>query len=57
MFRDYEVALPFIEIPFEQEPYFRLVDRPSAEEILRNRIDGSFLVRPYKEQVKKKIKN
>lgn len=51
MFEDFEAALPYVELPFQQESYFRYVDRPTAEDMLRNRVDGSFLVRPYKEQV------
>lgn len=51
VFCDYEITLPSVDIPFEQEPYFRLVDRETAEEILKNRVDGSFLIRPYKEKV------
>ncbi|XP_055385152.1 uncharacterized protein LOC129614527 [Condylostylus longicornis] len=35
--------------PIESEPYYRIVDRFSAEEILRSRIDGSCLVRPYRQ--------
>lgn len=43
--------IPLIEKPIEDEFYYKKVDRWSAEEILRNRIDGSCLVRPYKEEV------
>lgn len=35
----------------ESEPYFRAVDRSRAEEILQSRVDGSCLVRPFKENV------
>ncbi|XP_053947445.1 uncharacterized protein LOC128856093 [Anastrepha ludens] len=33
----------------ETEPYYRLVDRATAEDILSSREDGSCLVRPFKE--------
>lgn len=35
----------------EAKPYFRLVDRESAEDLLRGGIDGACLVRPFKERV------
>lgn len=47
---DYEVVIEDLN-PIEREPYFRAVDRKSAEEILQNRVDGSCLIRPFKEIV------
>lgn len=41
-----------IRNPIENQPYFKAVDRLSGEQILQNRVDGSCLIRPYKEQVK-----
>ena len=35
----------------ETEPYYRTVDRATAEDILLGREDGTCLVRPYKEAV------
>jgi len=55
VFQDHETILGHADVPFEQEPFFRLVNRATAEEMLRNRVDGSFLVRPYKEQVPKSL--
>lgn len=45
----YEPVLIDTPKPIENEPYFRAVDRSTAEELLQDRIDGSCLVRPYKE--------
>lgn len=52
VFHLYEPVLTDIDVPIENEPYFRAVDRAAAEEILRDRIDGSCLVRPYKQKVR-----
>jgi hypothetical protein len=35
----------------ELEKFYKKVDRTTCEELLGNRIDGSCLVRPYKEMV------
>lgn len=35
----------------QSESYFKLVNRNESEEILSNRVDGSCLVRPFKEKV------
>lgn len=44
---------PFFELMpvVEAKSYFRLVDRESAEDLLRGRPDGSCVVRPFKEKV------
>lgn len=52
VFHLYEPVLSDIDAPIENEAYFRAVDRAAAEEILRDRIDGSCLVRPYKQKVR-----
>lgn len=51
VFHLYEPVLTDIDLPIENEAYFRAVDRAAAEEILKDRIDGSCLVRPYKQKV------
>lgn len=52
VFHLYEPVLTDLDIPIENELYFRAVDRAAAEEILKDRIDGSCLVRPYKQHVR-----
>lgn len=37
----------------ETEPFYRTVDRATAEDILTGREDGTCLVRPYKEEASK----
>lgn len=48
---------PCDEKPIEMQSYFKRQDRNDAEEYLRNRVDGSCLVRPFKEQVNISIVN
>lgn len=52
VFHLYEPVLTDLDVPIENEAYFRAVDRTAAEDILKDRIDGSCLVRPYKQKVR-----
>lgn len=53
----YEKVLEHDDIKLiESEPYFRAVDRVRAEEILQSRVDGSCLLRPFKENVYRILK-
>lgn len=47
----YEEVLEQEVKSIENESFFRAVDRRRAEEILKDRVDGSCLVRPFKEPV------
>lgn len=51
----YEEVLEEAASSIEAEPYFKAVDRPMAESILQNRVDGSCLVRPFQYNVYVKI--
>lgn len=51
----YEEVLEEAASSIEAEPYFKAVDRPMAEAILQNRVDGSCLVRPFQYNVYVKI--
>lgn len=55
VFHLYEPVLTDIDVPIENAVYFRAVDRATAEDILRDRVDGSCLVRPYKQKVRNSI--
>lgn len=40
-----------IKKSIEQESYFKAVNRETSEELLQKRVDGSCLIRPFKEIV------